>query len=706
MRSPFRRDGSSGGKSTFHLDASNSLRTAAENDGLMRALSSAAPQKSVGSAPFRDERAAALVQQGDALKVLGRALEALAAYDNALAVKPGDVIAHNNRGNLLRALGRCSEALKDFDRALAAGRTVPELWNNRGGALSDLARFSEALVSFDKALALRPKFPSALVNRGDALMKLARPAEALASYEASLAQAPDNLVALNNCGEALRALGRPTEALARFDRALALDPDLPEALNNRGGALCNLERYEEALAVFDRALAIRPQFADALGRRGGALQALGRATEALASCEAALALKPDCVEALVHRGEALMDLDRPEEAMGSLDQAIRIAPAYADAHESKGVKLMLLGRTEEAAAALERAVAAAPERSRAYYHLSLARRARAADPLIDAMERLLASPLRSLDDQCWLHFALGKVLADVSDHEAAFRHLLSGNAIKHSRTPYDAKGSLDDFERLKTNFTAEAIERNRGAGDPSQVPIFILGMPRSGSTLIEQIFASHSQVSAAGEARALGAAIEALRDELRDTQGARPMARGDWRRLGADYLRRLGPLAKDAPRVTDKMPDNFRFIGAIHLALPNAAIIHLQRDPLDVCLSCFSTLFQDNLSYSYDLADLGRYYRAYENLMAHWRAVLPQGVILDVRYEDLVDDLEGQARRMIAHCGLEWEPRCLDFHKTDRIIKTASMSQVRQPIYKSSIGRWRRYEAHLGPLVAALRGDE
>jgi hypothetical protein len=252
------------------------------------------------------------------------------------------------------------------------------------------------------------------------------------------------------------------------------------------------------------------------------------------------------------------------------------------------------------------------------------------------------------------------------------------------------------------------ISTKSGEGDPSSLPIFLIGMPRSGTTLVEQILASHPKVHGAGELQLLNDIVIAAGVPGGEA-GAFPefvaaAAPSALRRLGTNYVEGLRRRAASAERVTDKMPSNYYFAGLIHLALPNAKIIHCRRDPVDTCVSCFSKLFSAQQNHTYDLGELGRYYQRYEQLMAHWRRVLPKGRILDIHYEDVVADLEGQARRLVAHCDLAWDPRCLSFHETERQIRTASATQVRQAIYRTAIGRWRHYEKHLEPLIEALGG--
>ena len=268
------------------------------------------------------------------------------------------------------------------------------------------------------------------------------------------------------------------------------------------------------------------------------------------------------------------------------------------------------------------------------------------------------------------------------------------------------------FDRIEAVFTRELIAAKSGGGDESPMPIFVLGMPRSGTTLIEQIIASHPLVHGAGELGELNEVVLTVRGPDGNTipypEFVLALDAAALKQIGARYVasvRKLMPEGTQARYLTDKMPSNYYFAGLIHLALPNAVIIHCVRDPVDTCVSCYSKLFSGAQIHTYDLAELGRYYRRYERLMAHWRRVLPKGRILDVRYEDVVADLEGQARRILAYCALPWDDRCLAFHRTERPVRTASATQVRRPIYNTAVGRWRAYADDLGPLLAALGID-
>jgi len=282
---------------------------------------------------------------------------------------------------------------------------------------------------------------------------------------------------------------------------------------------------------------------------------------------------------------------------------------------------------------------------------------------------------------------------DVGDADQAFARLNAGNRRVRGSLVYDVEADVSCFKAIADAFTSDVMNLFAGAGDTSEHPVFVVGMPRSGTTLVEQILASHPDVHGAGELNLLS---EVSGGALFPTLGRELPA---W---GRAYAERLAALAPGKRRVVDKMPSNFQFLGLIQLMLPNARIIHCRRDPIDTCLSCYSRKFADRQDFSYDLRDLGRYYRAYEDLMDHWRRLLPHDRLLEVRYEDLVNDLRTEAERLVAFCGLEWNEACLDFHRTDRPVQTASVNQVRQPIYRSSVSRWKQYARHLEPLLGAL----
>jgi len=468
----------------------------------------------------------------------------------------------------------------------------------------------------------------------------------------------------------LQDLGRLDEALNRVDRALAIKPDFADALNNRGNLLRALHRLDEARASYAAAIKINPRFAGALAGLAFLERTQGRAAQAAAVYDRALAIDPNLVDAHNVRSMVLTSLNRPLEALAAYDAALALKPDFVDALSNKGMLLIELGLMYQAREALERAIELEPAKVQLYYNLTICRTMSRDEPHIAALEAI-ARRLEgySVDDQIFLRYALAKAYADVGDAARAFEQLDAGAALKRGRAAYDEDEALGRLDRMRLAFPKARLKALAGAGDPS-APIFIVGMPRSGSTLIEQILASHPRVFATGESDLLVRTVARLSPEARallaDQDAPEPAAAQAFRDIGEAYSRMLALVAPDASRVTDTALENFSEIGLTHLALPNARIIHTRRDPIDTCLSCFSKLFGGDLLYTYDFGELGRYHRAYDRLMAHWCAALPESVMLEVDYEDTTGDLETQARRVIARCGLDWDDRCLDFHRTDR----------------------------------------
>jgi tetratricopeptide (TPR) repeat protein len=572
-------------------------------------------------------------------------------------------------GRLRLQQARWEDAIKQFRRAVNVERNSAEAHHHLAVALAAAGSAEEALQRYEKALTIR-ELAETHNNLAHLLDSLDRTDEAIAHYEKALAIKPAYAEAHNNLANALHKVGRSEEAFPHFRQAIALNPGYTAAYDNLGNALAALGRYEEAVAVFEKATAVRPD-AEVYEHLGNTLHMSGRSAEAVTQHRKALAIRPNS----------------------------------PDFHSSLGQALQAIGRFDEATAAFERALALSPSHLNCLWNLAQSKRFTRDDAHFVAMQELARNTSRfTPEEQIELHFALGKTLADVGDKQQSFQHLLQGNALKRGLVNYNEAATLRRLERIRSAFSAQLLAEKQGAGDPSSVPIFILGMPRSGTSLVEQILASHSKVFGAGELAEMGKlAARVAGPDAADFYEAAAEATGEQlRELGADYVRIVQRLAPAAERITDKMPGNFVMVGLIHLAMPNARIIHTRRDLRDTALSCYSILWPRGMDYSYDLGELGRYCRAYDELMAHWRSVLPAGVMLEVQYEELVGDLEGQARRILAHCGLDWEEACLAFHQTERSVRTASVNQVRQPIYASSIGRWRPLVEHLGPLLREL----
>jgi len=680
---------------------------------------------------------------GAVLKLLGRPKAAIVAFEAAIAVAPGFAKAHYNLGGTLRGLGRIEPAIAAFRAALAADPDLVQAHHDLGAALTGAGRVDEALPHLERAAALEPANATARFNLARLLQALDRRAAALDAFEAvraldptlpeldarigalalqlgrietacaalgrAIERTPDVAELHCNLAAALGVLGRHEEAVGCFERALALKPDFAPAHNDLGNALQNLARFDDAVSHYREALQLQPGYVDAYNNLGIALSALGRHEDAIASYRAALALAPTAPDTHVNMGTALNGLGREVEALAWFDQALALDPANANAYANRGLSLKVLGQLDAARAVLERAVALAPRSPRHYLALADCRRFAPGDPLVAAMEALAREQATlPVGERICLGFALAKALADMGEPARGFEHLSAANGLKRRQIAYDEAGTLAGFARLADVFTPETMRARAGAGARGATPVFIVGMPRSGTTLVEQILANHPSVHGAGELETLPRAVAALNTHAREqAAGAYPALLRDVAPqslvdLGMRYLAETVALAPDAARITDKLPLNFVHVGLIHWALPDARVIAVERDPVDTCLSCYSKLFVGNHPYAYDLGELGRYHRGYQDVMALWRSVLPDGVLLTVRYEDVVADLEGAARRIVAHCGLDWHPGCLAFHEATRAVRTASLVQVRQPLYREALGRAAPYRHLLGPLLDGL----
>jgi Flp pilus assembly protein TadD len=488
--------------------------------------------------------------------------------------------------------------------------------------------------------------------------------DALSPMQRGVELLPDDAEAHGNLGNVLRAHGQLEAAMRSHRRALELNPNYAESHNNLGSILQDLGFLEEAVVSFRRATELKPDLALAYENLGNVLSLLGRAEECEASCRRALELNPNLTAAIVQ---------------------------LAEAHAGRG-------RFDAAEDLLRRAIAIEPDMPEAWAGLARWRKMSAADgSWLAAAQRVVGlswAPRREVH----LRYALGKYFDDVRDYEQAFGNYRRANELaKAGRPMYDRAQFSHGIDRIIHTFGAEWLSRASAAANPSERPVFIVGMPRSGTTLTEQILASHAAVFGAGElpfwngAAATYAAVRGRDGDLLTL-----------RELADDYLTLLEAKSDEALRVVDKMPANFLYLGLIHAALPNARILHLRRHPIDTCLSIYFQNFDAKHVYANDLDDLTHYYREYLRVMEHWRRILPAKTLLEVPYEGLVDDAEGWTRRMLEFIGLSWDPNCLDFHRNERTVGTSSKWQARQKINRASVERWRHYENFLGPGLRAL----
>lgn len=610
----------------------------------------------------------------------------------------------SNLAEMCRQAGQLAEAEQAGRRAVTMDNSLVAGWNNLGIVLQEAGKLEESLTCLERVVALQPDYAQAHNNLGNTLKRLGRLDAARIQYEQALALEPNYSEALSNLSNLLNDLGLSDDALAYARRAIEANPRLSDAYINAAAVEVGRDRYEEALRWVDSLLVATPLHVGALGVRATILRRLDRLAEAAEGARRAVAAAPDNGEAQNILGEVLQAQDKVDEALAAFERATRVVGfAREKALINCGLVRMEQGDQEAAKATFDQVLAEFPRSASAWFNLADIHRFEPGDPAIAAMEALVGpGGLQARTDRTALHFALGKAWMDAGDAERAFTHLDAGNREKRASFAYDADAVDAWVSSIIDAFPAALMQRPTASVPGSELATFVIGMPRSGTTLVEQILASHPAVFGAGELSTLQNIVAQAGGYPAIVQHLSPE---NELLLGGRYLDAVRPMAGNHRRLVDKMPSNFLFAGLIHRTLPDARIVHVRRDPVDTCLSCYTKLFTREQLFSYDQVELARFYRAYERLMAHWRTLLPADRFLEISYEDLVADSEAEARRLVAFCGLDWNPACMDFYKTPRTIRTASLNQVRRPIYSSSIGRWRAYAAQLGPMLETLAID-
>ena len=558
----------------------------------------------------------------------------------------------------------------------------------------------------ERALPELPELPDVHLNYGNALRETGELAEAVASYRRALALKSDYGMAHNNLAAALNQQAEFAAGLASAERAIALIPEFFGAHVNHADALMGLERFAEAEAPLRRALDLAPDWAQTHRDLGWVLAKLGRYEEAVASLEQAITLDPDDPTTHFALGTTLYQRKHLPGSEARLRRAVALAPDYTAAWHELGTVLRSFGRFDEALMCFRRAREIDPDWPEVYRSLAVTGQQAADDAQLRRLEAVLKNRERSVSDRISAGFALGMLLDNGERCDEAFPCFAEANALHRQQRAqagerFDIAALRRQVDDLIELATPDFFSAAAPWGNPSQAPVFIVGMPRSGTTLVEQIAASHSRVFGAGELHELGRIWEALSAHNRD----RPVEKWDAafaRQLADRHVECLQALGNGAVRIIDKMPDNIFFLWLIAALFPSARIILCRRDLRDACLSCYFHHFTEGHLYAYDLADCRARASEIDRLATHWLRVLPLAMLV-IEYEKLVSNLAGESRRLIEFLGLEWEPSCLDFHLTERPVFTASAWQVRQPLYRRSVGRWRRYERHLKALCEVLQ---
>jgi tetratricopeptide (TPR) repeat protein len=492
--------------------------------------------------------------------------------------------------------------------------------------------------------------------------------------------------------------GANAEAIEIFERLLKIDPHHAIALNNLGAALSRLSLYKEAETYFRAAIKQRPDFADAYSNLGAGFRCRGDIDESEKSLRSALRLNPSHVDARTNLGMTLVLLNRIREAKAQFSKVLKSRPRSAQALFGLGQSAYLEGRFDESEKFLKRALQVSPKMPAAWAALSGLRRMTPSDAAwLQGAEEIAASSIPPMEAAA-LRFAMGKYHDDVGQFTTAFENYREANELlKPLAENYDRAARTTFVDALIRLHSKENLAAARSVVSTSMKPVFVVGMLRSGTSLTEQIIASHPMAQGAGELTCWGNVVHEHRAAI--LQGLSPFDEPAMKRVAEAYLRTLENVGPTALRVVDKAPINSDYLGIIHSVFPNARIIYMQRDPIDTCLSCYFQNLSLARNFTLDLSDLAHYYGEHHRLMNHWRTALPQGSILEVNYEELVADQEGCTRKILNFIGLDWDTQCLNFQATERPIVTASFWQARQKIFKTSVQRWRNYEKFIDPLL-------
>lgn len=616
------------------------------------------------------DRILRLLEDGYRSQQAGDAARAERLYRQVLETTPDDVHALNLLGALCVNSSRASEAAGLLSRALAAGSDDAQTHANLGLAYKDLGRLRLAAEHLRHSLRLNPQHPVVHNNLGNVLRLLEDSAAAVASYEAALRLQPGYAECWSNLAAALNDAGRRAAALQAADRALQLDPRLAQAWNNRGEVLLGEARYAEALECFRRSAGLEPRYA----------------------------------AARINMARTQRDMNDPEAALASLRGVLAAEPRNPQAQHVMGVVREQMGDREGAAECFREAIRETPEMTIAHYNLAQLKGRRVTDEEFATMLGLWERAELAPSGRMYLAFALSRACEQREDFERAYEFLAAGNRIKAEARPYDDREAARYLDAVVAGTEALIARLGREAGHDDPRPVFVLGMPRSGTSLTEQILSSHSEVAGAGELSYAYDTVHRIRELTGQPfpGGVARLTAPQLAELGRYYLSRHAPADLARRCVVDKTPLNFQYLGVLALALPQARFIHCHRDPVANCFAIHRMPFDERQTYAHDLGALGRYYTRYWQLMRQWHVLFP-GRILDLRYEDTVADVAGQSRRILDFLGLPFEDGVLHYYETRRLVKTPSASQVREPIYGDSLQAWRRYERHLGPLLESLR---
>lgn len=634
-----------------------------------------------------------------------RPLDAESICRDWLAISPGSVEHLRVLGHALLKQKRLDEAEENIRFALSLDPEIPQLEEDLGNVLALKGSYEEAITHFEIAIRQEPRLPTPYKKLGQALIAAGRGKEADEFFRLFLERDPRK----QQVAEAIIHIqeDREEQGIDLLRGVLKEDPDNVDAMRYLAAIYLKSKKYlSDAEALLRRASKIAPQYVEVLLLLGSTLLDRQKFRDAVKPFSQVIELRPGHDGAWAGLGQAYARADQIEEAAAAYARAIELNPKIPLVQMAFAHVLKTLGKQEESLKAYREAIRLRPDFGEAYWSMANLKIFKFEDQEVTEMEAQLENEELGDSSEVHFRFALGKAFEDKKDYDRAWHYYDTGNQKQRLLVSHDPVEVQTQQGRIIDVFSKEFLDQHSGHGHDAMDPIFIVGLPRSGSTLIEQILASHSMVEGTAELPVLGKMASSIGryrpDGVLFPISVRDLRTQDWRSYGKQYIEQSRPYRiTDAPFFTDKLPNNYSFVGLVHLILPNAKFINARRHPVDCCLGNYKQLWGKGQHFTYDVFELADYYEQYHAVMNHWHKVLP-GKVLDVHYEETVSDLETQVRRILEHCGLPFEEQCLRYYETDRAIKTASSEQVRQPIYKGAVGRWRLYEKHLQPWIEDL----
>jgi tetratricopeptide (TPR) repeat protein len=634
--------------------------------------------------------------------VSGNVSGAISYFEQTVQLNPHHADAHNNLATTLILCNRINEAISHLNKAISINPRLIDARYNLANAYFRLNQYDHAIINYKHVIADNPNHAEAYNNLGNVFQILNRDEEAFEYLQTAVELNPNFFEAFNNLGNYYKKNEQIDNAIKSYSQSIILNPQCTDAHFNLGIMLQDVERFEEAISCYKQVIGLKKDHVEAHYKLGFIYQRFAEYNEARFHFEEAIKFKEDYKEAKNDLAYVLYNLGEVNDAIQMFEDLILTHPDYFSPYSNLANIFFHLGKTDESIEKYKQALAVDPGHAETYRHLSAIK----PDPeQVDNIKKRLQEADISALDKMHYHYALGAIYNHIKSYDESFHHYSIANQLKRESFEYDARKHTEYVNRVINTFSISYFQSKPVIGSNSERPVFIVGMPRSGTTLIEQIISSHSDIAGADEL-ILMPKIENLLDKEFSNTSTYPECMNDvdetiLGKYAEEYLVQLTKISKEALRVSDKLPDNFLRIGLIKQLFPNAKIIHCKRNALDTCSSIYLNYFPKGNHHTFDLHDLGNYYLDYLRIMKHWNTVF-SSELFEIQYEDLISDQEKMSRQLIEYIGLKWDDKCINFYNNDRAVKTTSNLQVRQPVYNKSINRWKRYEKELQSLIDIL----